>query len=194
MSRISPTSSSITSSRVATPEGAALGVDHAGHVGAAPLELLQGVVQEVVGADRREGPDPLVLDRPVAPRLVGLEHVLDVEVADQLAVVADHREPAEAGGGAERLDVRAGRAAADGLQGARAASAPSSTVFSVKPEGAREPVVLAVLEQALAARLLDQRGDLLAGVRRADLVHEPHADQPQHARGQGVDADDDRVG
>ena len=42
----------------------------------------------------------------LAPLLVGLEHVLDVQVAEQLAVVADHREAAEPGGGAQRLDVR----------------------------------------------------------------------------------------
>ena len=38
-------------------------------------------------------------------------------------------------------------------------------------ERAGEAVVLVVLDQALAAGLLDQRGDLLAGVRRAHLVH-----------------------
>ena len=69
----------------------------------------------------------------LAARLVGLEHVLDVQVADQLAVVADDREPAVAGRGAQRLDVGAGRAAAHGRRASRAASAPSATVFSVKP-------------------------------------------------------------
>src|SRR3954454_9413737 len=64
-------------------EGRALGVDDPRHVCPPALQLLEGLVEEVVAADRREGPDPLVLDRTLAARLVGLEHVLDVQVAEQ---------------------------------------------------------------------------------------------------------------
>src|SRR3954471_16392435 len=44
-------------------ESAALGVHHPGHVGTPALELLERVVQEVVGPHGCERPDPLVLDR-----------------------------------------------------------------------------------------------------------------------------------
>src|SRR3954453_18208262 len=91
-------------------------VDDPCHVGTSALELLEGLVEQVVGADGREGPDPLVLDRLLAARHVGLEYVLDVQVAHQLAVAAHHGEPAVAGGGAQSLHVGAGRATAYGLQ------------------------------------------------------------------------------
>src|SRR3954452_22522382 len=71
-------------------QSGALAVDDACHVGTPALELLEGLVEQVVGADRREGPVPLVLHGLLAPRHVGLEHALDVQVAHQLAVVTDH--------------------------------------------------------------------------------------------------------
>src|SRR3954447_923134 len=43
-------------------EGGPGPVDDPCHVCASSLQLLQGVVQQVVLADQREGPDPLVLD------------------------------------------------------------------------------------------------------------------------------------
>src|SRR4051794_22299125 len=69
------------------PDGPTAQVDDLRHVGALALEGLQSVVQRVVRVDRREGPDPLVLDRALAALGVRLQDVLDVEVADQVAAV-----------------------------------------------------------------------------------------------------------
>ena len=80
-SRIWPTSSSITSSRVTSPSRVPSTADDPRHVGTPPLQRLQGVAQQVVPAHVRERPDPLVVDDPVPAFLVVLQDVLDVQVA-----------------------------------------------------------------------------------------------------------------
>ena len=68
-----------------------------------------------------------------AAALVGLEDVLDVQVAEEPTVVGDDREPAEAGGGAQRLDVGRRSSRAGRWSGCRGGISTSDTVFSVKP-------------------------------------------------------------
>ena len=120
----------------------------------------------------------LSLDDPLPAFLVGLEHVLDVQVAEQLAVVARDREPAEAGGGAHVLDVGGGGARRTVVSVSGGIST-AATVLLGEAERAGEPVVLVLREQALAAGLLDERGDLLAGVGGAHLVLQLDARQPE---------------
>ena len=64
--------------------GLAVRGHHPGHVGTPALQVLEHVVQERVLPHRRERPYRAVGDRPAAALLVGLQHILDVEVADQL--------------------------------------------------------------------------------------------------------------
>src|SRR3546814_19642126 len=85
--------------------GPALGVDHTSHVGALALEVLQGIVEHVIGTDRREGTDPLVVDDPLTPLGIRLQDVLDVEIADQIVVGAADREARISGVGAAILDL-----------------------------------------------------------------------------------------
>ena len=67
------------------------------------------------------------------------------------------------------------------------------TGFSVKPRAPASRSYSSGLDQPLAAGLLDQRGDLLAGVGRRHLVHQPDAEQPQDRRGDRVDHHDHRA-
>ena len=191
-SRISPTSSSMTSSSVDQPEEAALVVADATEVGTPALEDLQGVVQRVAGAHRREGADPALLDDPLPTFLVGLEDVLDVEVAHQAALVAPDREPAEAGGGTHVLDLRDGGVSGHrGQLVGRHQDGGDGALGEAQRPG--EPVVLVLTQQALTAGLLDEGGDLLAGIGGAHLVHQLHPRQPEDPRRHGVDDPDHRA-
>ena len=73
-------------------EGAPRVVHDACHVGAAALQDLQRLVQRFIGSDRREGSDPLVLDGSDPALVVCLQDVLDVQVAEELAVLGGDRE------------------------------------------------------------------------------------------------------
>ncbi len=133
-SRISPTSSSITSSSVARPEDLPPRVRRrapCGRPGAAASPARRGGCRSTrTGANGRIHLSSITR---CAARLVGLQHVLDVEVAEQLAVVGDDREPAEA-----RWPRTAPRRRPRSSHGARSTSvsggiSTDSTVFSVKP-------------------------------------------------------------
>ena len=189
-SRISPTSSSMTSSRVARPEHRAVGVDDPGHVRAPALQGLERVVQQVVGAHGGERAGSTCPRSTRARRSSSvLQHVLDVQVAEQ------RRRPSPTTG--NRLKPVAAHSVLDVGRGRRR----GGTVVSVlgrhqdrrdrllgEAEGAGQPVVLVVGEQALA-RATPRRARRPPRGCSVELTSSlsSHAEQPQHARGERVD-------
>ena len=85
---------------------------HSREMGAGALHRRQRVLDLVAGRDHGQPAHPPVRHRREARRVVGVEHVLDVQVADHLAAVP-HREPAEPGVRDEVLDVVGRRARVD---------------------------------------------------------------------------------
>ncbi len=116
-----------------------------------------------------------------------------MQVAEQVAVLGGDREAAEAGGGAQRLDVGRRRAAEHGGERRRAASAPRSTVFSVKP---RAPASRSYSSSSSSPSPRDSSTRAATSSRvKVELTSSwsSHAEQPQHRVGDRVDHDDDRA-
>ena len=97
------------------------------------------------------------------------EGVLEVQVSAEFAVPAGPTadgEPRVAGSRRDALHLVGGHVRGYGDEAVQGRQHGTHVAF-VEPQGAGEALVLALLEQPLAARLLDERGDLLAGVRAA---------------------------
>ncbi len=149
-----------------------------GQVGAGALQNAQDLTQRVVGGDGGQRPDPAWVKRPVAHVRGGVEQVLDVDVAPPGAVRFSDREAGEPGRDAQLLEFGDGRGRRDRHQlGGRDRQVRGGLVVELQRSG--EQVVLAVIQQSLAAGLAHQTGDLVAGERAGDLILGLHLDQPQ---------------
>src|SRR3712207_4697603 len=123
-------------------EGALI-LHHPAQVRAGVPHRRQHVGQGRAGPQRDEADDVLVGDRQVARRGVHPEHVLDVHVAEQRAVVVPDRVAAETVHGDDRLQLPGRRRAGNGDSRSRGSSTESSSSRSkVSAPAASSPTSL----------------------------------------------------
>ena len=132
----SPTSSSMTSSRKTTPMSVPSRVDHPGEVGAGALHGAQHLLDLVGGLHRRELADPLDRDGDVALGVVGVEHVLEVQVAGRARPTGRASGSARTRAWPPAARRRRGSRSAAGSRGRTAATATSTASLSLNSRAA----------------------------------------------------------